>query len=394
MPNHKIVCHVATMTQWGGVERMLVDFLTAAKKSTFSHALLTTSSSEIIMAPIKNAGITTFEPKRRIKYDPSAPLQMAQWLRSQKTSLVHTYNAVGNAYGNIAALLANIPIYITGERGSVWRSNSHLYWLNRLACQRANVVVANSHASKLMVSSRYRVHPDKIRVIHNFVAPPLAANREIARKKLGLDNEFVVGSIGRLAPQKGYDVYIEAAKHVMRAHTQARFILIGGGEQEESLREQARLAGIADKFIFTGWRSDARDILPAFDVFVSTSMFEPFGNVLVEAGMLAIPVIAPHVDGIPEIVEDKVTGRLIRPTKEPVSTSNLPVRVVIDGKLSRPLVVDPEVLASTILELASDTDLRTGYGEAAKHRVCERFVLNRYLAETDLLYTEKLETAK
>ena len=387
------ICHISTMTNWGGVERMLVDFLSTNHQGSFAHSLLSTSSSPEILSEVQRRGVPIFEPKRRLRYDPTAIAQMAQWLRAQNVSIAHAYNAVPNAYGNLAALLANTPIFVSSERGTVWRSRSHLLWLNRLAYQRADAVIANSEASKLLVMKRYKVPAQKIRVIHNFVAAPLRVERETVRQQFGLTDEFVIGSIGRLETQKGYTVFVDAAQQVLQHLPNARFILVGGGEEEATLRKQVDDAGIADKFILTGWRSNAREILQSFDLFVSTSMFEPFGNVLVEAAMVGIPVIAPYVDGIPEAVADGVTGKLLRPSQRPTSITGLPSQVVIDGQLREPLMLDTEVLVDTILKFAANQDMRRAYGAAGKTRAYEMFTLAKYVGNVDRLYTDLLEAA-
>jgi glycosyltransferase involved in cell wall biosynthesis len=316
---------------------------------------------------------------------------MANWLRAQNTEILHAYNAVGNAWGNLAALLAGIPIFISGEHGSVWRAHSHLYWLNRLAYHRANVVVTNSMASKILVCHRYKVPRQKVKIVYNMVAPPETIDPLKTRSKLGLRNDtVVVGSIGRLASQKGYTVLIDSAREVLKSCKNVKFVLVGGGDQESELTQYVHENGISDNFIFTGWREDARELLNAFDIFVSTSIYEPFGNVFIEAAMLGIPVIAPRVDGIPEAVEDGVTGKLLRPVKIIPDGKNLPINVVIDGELSRPLMLDSVELAHTILEFINNCDLRRKYGEAGRRRAKTMFAPEKYMSEIQNVYSELL----
>ena len=382
------VCHIATMTQWGGVERILIDFLSHVDQTKISHSLLTTSNSSHIMTSIEQAGILNFRPSRQFHYDPTAVLQMAQWLRSQNVQIVHAYNAVGNAWGNLAALLAKTPIYISGEHGSVWRIRSLLYWLNRAAYRRAQCIIVNSAASKVLVCHKYQVDPRNVRVVYNIVAPPTQVDREKARFELGIGAELIVGSIGRLAEQKGYRVFIDAAKKILQIRTDIKFIIIGGGEQEADLQRYIQDLGIEDKFILTGWRQDARELLPAFDVFVSTSIYEPFGNVLIEAAMVGVPVIAPCVDGIPEAVADGITGKLLRPVNTILEKRALPPHVVIDGKLSQPLAIDATELAETILEFANYPDLRQRYGEAGQERAKTLCTVGQYINEVQKIYNE------
>jgi len=391
MSHRSSVCHIATMTQWGGVERTIIDFLTHADQMQLLHLMLATSSVAEVIAPIIQANIPTFTPTRRFHYDPAAMYQMAQWLKVQRIEIVHSYNAVGNAWGNLASIMAGVPVFISGEHGSVWRSRTFLYWLNRIAYRRANLVIANSQASQLMICRRYGVHPSKIRVVYNIVAPAESSSTQRARKEFGLTSEFVIGSIGRLVAQKGYSVLIKAAKEIVRVNPNVRFVVVGGGEQEAYLSEMVKEADLGDRFILTGWRRDARELLQAFDLFVSTSLSESFGNVLVEAGMAGIPVIAPRIDGIPEIVEDGVTGQLLYPSKSIQDKRSLPPRVVIDGELREPKALDPAELVDTILSYVRDPVLRAVHGEAGKKRAHTRFSMQRYLSEMDSIYSSLLQ---
>ncbi|NJN53426.1 MAG: glycosyltransferase [Anaerolineae bacterium] len=114
------VCHVSTMTGWGGVERMLVDLLTHVHQSEVHHHLLTTSSKPEILQEVWQANIPYFEPQRRWHYDLSAVFQMANWLKEKQIDVVHTYNAFANCWGYLAARLAKVPVFLAGEHGSVF----------------------------------------------------------------------------------------------------------------------------------------------------------------------------------------------------------------------------------------------------------------------------------
>ena len=278
-------------------------------------------------------------------------------------------------------------MFISGEHGSVWRISSFMYWFNRWAYRRADMVVTNSNASKTLVCHKYGVDPQKVKVIYNIVASSVAVDRAKARAKLGLGMEIVVGSIGRLAPQKGYTIFVDAARQVLQTRSDIKFLLIGGGEQEQLLRQYVRNLGIERDFILTGWREDARDLLPTFDIFVSTSIYEPFGNVFIEAAMAGVPVIGPRVDGVPEAVKDGITGKLLRPVKPVPGKETMPSHVLIDDQLSRPLAIDPEKLAETIIDFVDHPDMRRDYGKAGQKYAKSKFTITRYVSELQQIYS-------
>jgi glycosyltransferase involved in cell wall biosynthesis len=324
---------------------------------------------------------------------------MARWMRDNQIDVVHTYNTFANCWGGIAALLARVPVLVCGEHGTIWGASQPLSWLERRIYRRADQIVANSQASVMMLNQRYGVKPERTRVVYNAVAQSPGAEIEEIRTELGFDrNCLVVGSIGRLDTPKDFFTFADAAAMVLSSRLDVRFVLVGGGPLETELRRHANRLRIASRFVLTGWRIDARALLQAFDVFVSTSIREPFGNVLVEAALAGIPTLAPRVDGIPEAVMEGVTGLLLTPTEPVRSLSSagaapLPKRVLIDGKLQTPRSLNPQELADRILHLLAQPDLRQRYGQAGRARAIDRFSIDRYVNELEGLY-QGLGTAR
>jgi glycosyltransferase involved in cell wall biosynthesis len=138
---------------------------------------------------------------------------------------------------------------------------------------------------------------------------------EAARKRLGLPARCgpVIGSVGRLTRQKGYDVLLAAAPRVFDRLPDACFVIVGGGELAETLAAQARGLGIAERVYFTGVRDDIETILPGFDLFVSPSLWEGLPTVILEAMAAGAPVAATRVSGTVELVQAGVTGVLVAP---------------------------------------------------------------------------------
>ncbi len=128
---------------------------------------------------------------------------------------------------------------------------------------------------------------DKIMILKNAIDVDLFSYNPSVRKKyrreLGLDDCFVVGHVGRLTYQKNHDLLIEIFKQVCVEVPQARLMLIGTGELEDSIREKAYQYGLADKVFFMGKRNDVNCLMQAMDVFLLPSRFEGLPIVLVEA---------------------------------------------------------------------------------------------------------------
>ena len=385
------ICHVSTMTRRGGVETLLTDFLLNSNQNSYRHLLLTTSNKPEILQPIKQAGILHFQPLGIFRFDPLKIVQMARWMRFQNIQVVQSYNAFANAWANLATIIAKIPL-ITYEHGTIWQTRPPLEWLDRWAHRRAKIVIANSNASALLLEKRYGIPSEKIRVIFNAVPKLPSVDIQSLRSDWGIKKEkYVVGSVGRLEHVKNFSTFIRAAACLLNIRKDVIFMIVGGGDLENSLKTLVVDLGIADYFIFTGWRAEARSLIQLFDVFVNTSIRESFGNVLVEAALSGIVVIAPWIDGVPDVVVHGETGILLIPTI-PFKIDNLKVGKYITNKsfaqriYKKTRILDPEVLALTISKLLSRSDIRRNYGRNARIRAKKIFSLPRYIMEIETIY--------
>lgn len=181
-------------------------------------------------------------------------------------------------------------------------------------------------------------------VIYNGLDPARYAqpvDRATLRRDLGLPVDApIVGCFGRLTEWKGQSVLIEALTRLPRAHA----ILVGGaifGESgyEAALRAQVERLGLTQRVHFLGHREDVPALMQVVDIVVHTSTgFEPFGLVIVEGMMSERPVIATAVGGVPELIEDGVSGLLV-PPREAIALANALERVLMDHDLARRLAM-------------------------------------------------------
>jgi glycosyltransferase involved in cell wall biosynthesis len=158
---------------------------------------------------------------------------------------------------------------------------------------------------------------------------------------------FRVGAVGRLSPEKGFDVFVRAAALVARARPDVGFVVFGEGPTRPSLEELIRREGLAGRFVLAGFRQDLPAVLPGLDVAVSSSHTEGLPVAVMEAMAAGLPVVATAVGGTPEVVADGVTGLLV-----PVN--------------------DPAALAAKVTALLDDPR-RAAMGEAGRRRVRDEF---------------------
>lgn len=130
------------------------------------------------------------------------------------------------------------------------------------------------------------------------------------RRRLAGDHEPLIVSVGRMVPEKGFQVMVQAAAEVLQEFPHARFVIAGKGPMLEELRYRTQALGIADRFFLPGYVSDEDllKLLRVADVGVYPSIYEPFGIVALEGMAARIPVVVSDTGGLSGIVEHGVTG--------------------------------------------------------------------------------------
>jgi len=137
------------------------------------------------------------------------------------------------------------------------------------------------------------------------------------KQELDLPSEsFVIGSIGRLAPEKGFDIFIQSIPEILAVYPHAYFLFVGSGPLDNSLRQMATSTGVIKQVRFLGARSDIDEILPCMDLFVSSSRWEGLPTTVLESMAVGIPIVASDIPGNRELVQDQITGWIV-PSENP-----------------------------------------------------------------------------
>ncbi len=173
----------------------------------------------------------------------------------------------------------------------------------------------------------------------------------------------IVGVVARLEPEKGHPTLLEAWPLVLAVVPDATLLVVGEGSRREALEAMSHELGIAGRVVFTGRRDDVPAVTAALDVAVLPSYREALGLTILEAMALSRPVVASNVGGIPEMIEDGVTGLLVPPR-------------------------DPESLAGAIIRLLRDHPLADTLARAGHDLVHERFCIELMVEAVERIYDE------
>jgi len=352
------VCHLASGDLWAGAEvqlSLLVSSLQSMSEFDTSVILL---NDGVPASELRRRGIsTTVIPESRHSAA-SIVRQLVAYFAHRQVDILHTHNFKDNILG----ILSTLPygrcrrvrtVHGRGEpftglaaaKMRLYRGFDHLFtrWLvDRVV---AVSVDLESHLARSLGAQRVRcihngIDLEQVRVMN----PPTELRRAL---KLGA-HDFVIGTLGRLVPVKGLETFLKAACIIRDRKKNAKFVVAGDGPLKEMLHALARDYGLAQDVLFLGHRDDNYDVLAMMDVLVLSSLSEGIPMVLLEALALARPVVASRVGGIPEVIEDCITGLLFGAAHE-------------------------EELAEACMALMDDDNLAKQLGLAGQRRVRERF---------------------
>jgi glycosyltransferase involved in cell wall biosynthesis len=218
-------------------------------------------------------------------------------------------------------------------------------------------ILAVSHSAKEALV-RDGINAEQIHTVHNGIDTDKwrrDKGRPVLRRELSLPEDAVlIGTVARIAFQKDLPTFYTVARRVKEACPRAFFVIVGDGVGDEFARAQAgaRQSGVAEFLRFTGHRNDLLDVYASFDIFLMTSISEGLPNTLLEAMAMENPVVSTAVDGVPEVVEDGVSGYLTVPG-------------------------DATQLSAHVLRLIEDPELRQQCGKAGRRRIEESFCFSR-----------------
>lgn len=254
----------------------------------------------------------------------SSVVRLALLVRSGGFDLVFTNSAKADVYGTLAARLARCPSVIRlhdiVDSDAFSRLNIRLFKNCSKHLSARTLTVSRASEDRMAALG---VPRSKLLTVYNGIdleAEARPVDRDAVRRELGIEpGAPLAGLVGRLVDWKGPDYFIKAAARVASEVPGSRFVLVGDavfGEKGyvDELKGLADSLGLADRLVFTGFRDDVSSIMSSLDVLVHASTLpDPLPTVLIEAMAKSRPVVASAAGGVPEMVEEGVTGLTVPP---------------------------------------------------------------------------------
>lgn len=297
------------------------------------------------------AGLPAFQIADPSVLSVRAVRRLAWRVRRSGADLLHTHDYKSNVLGGLVARQA--------DRSMPWVATVHLHTTTtrRLKLYRAldlfllrladRVVTVSRDQRRLLL--RRGVDRRRVVLIPNVIDAEafsaLAAPRATTRAELGCDQDSpLLVAVGRLTPQKGIDVLLEALPAILEAVPGVTVLVVGDGISNDALQQTSRTAGLAARVRFLGAREDVPSLLAAADLVVIPSRSEGLPLVLLEAMAVGTAVVATDVGGMTDLVTDGEHGWLLPPNR-------------------------PDALAAAITDALTHDERRNTVAAAARHRV-------------------------
>lgn len=346
---------------------MAFNLLTSLKKRYPVRLTAIILNRGMLSAAVERLGITTVVIEESKASFLRVFLRLRDVVRDISPQIIHSHRYKENLLAYLVSSLKSRPRlvatqhgmperYTTAKRPLISLKERTNYWI---ISRKFDKAVAVSHEMKDSLITQHGLNKSKLRVIHNGIEIP----ENIQPKSNGIP--FAIGSAGRFTPVKDYPLLIEVARQVALHNKAVVFKLAGDGPERSKLQSMIEDFNLEGSFHFEGFIKDMADFYSGLDLYLNTSLHEGIPLTILEAMAHQLPVVAPKVGGIKEIVEDGVHGYL------------LPNR-------------DPAAFAEKCLALICDKALRNRMAVASRGQVCERFSADRMAADYFSIYEEVL----
>jgi len=353
--------HVDTARTWRGGQNQVLLTVNGLREIGQRAALVAHPDGELRRRASEGLELIPIAPRTEV--DLSAAWRLGRVVKKLRPDVVHAHDPHGIAMAALALSFAGgapAPVLVASRRVDFHlKGNS----LSRWKYRQVDCFVAASEAIRQMLvadgipSARTVTVHEGIDVEH-----AAAAERVNLHEALWLPHHApVVGNVAALVPHKGQRYLVEAAHLVVQEVPDARFVILGEGELREHLQRQVHEHRLEKHVLLPGFRTDILGCIKGFDLFVMSSVTEGLGTSLLDAMACGKAIVATSAGGIPEVVEDGVTGTIVPPR-------------------------DAHAMAAAIIALLSDDGRRRAMADAGLARVRSRFTVERMVAATASVY--------
>ena len=313
------VLHVVLSLGTGGLENGIINIINGSNKDEFHTDVICIRERGELHSRIENSSTKVFYDKELASGLVNSIKHIRKTILNEGYDILHTHGWATMLAGYLAikslTFNRNKPIIINGEHGTLYFESKQQIAIQRFLFKQMRLNLSVSVALVNEVSRRFNVSTNIFKAIINGVNvnkfAPNSEQRHSVREELNLIEEnLLIGSVGRLVEVKNYPSLIKAFAMVLKKQPNARLALAGDGPDKKTLEALIEERGLKNKVFLMGRREDVPSVMNAFDIFVLPSFREGLSNTILEAMSSALPVVVTNVGGSPEIVIENKTGHL------------------------------------------------------------------------------------
>lgn len=308
------ILHINTERTWRGGEQQTLNLLVGLNQRRITSDLVCQADSPM-EEQAAGAGINVFPISMRGEIDLAAGFQIRKLIKKFNYNIIHCHTSHAHSLAFLASIGSGVTRLVTRRVDfSIFR-HSFLKLSGIKYRFMADYYIAISHKIKEVLVND-GVPGRRIFVAHSGIDPQrfMQATGDHLLSEFDIKaNQKVVINVAHLAGHKGQIYLVRAIPLVLAKLPDTRFFIVGQGELMDELKETASKLGLKRELIFTGFRDDVADFYKIADLYVMSSVQEGLGTAVLDALALAKPVVATNTGGLPEIIHDGKTGRLVAP---------------------------------------------------------------------------------
>jgi sugar transferase (PEP-CTERM/EpsH1 system associated) len=377
MNDAPLIVHLIYRLDFGGLESLMVERINRMAAGAYRHAVVCLAGyNPAFASKISRPGVAIHALGKRPGQSPGTHVALWRLLRALRPAVLHSYNLSAVEYGP-AALLAGVPVRVNGAHGrdhdDPHGTNRKHNALRRLMVPFYDCCYANSAAMETWNREVIRVPAHKSRMLANGIDaerfhPPVPGEGGAPEGWPFGPGDVVIGTVGRVQAVKDHATLIDAFARLRERlpHLPLRLAIVGDGPLLEAMRARAAVLGLGDTAWLPGARTDVAQILRSLHVFAMSSIAEGTPGSALEAMASGLPVVGTRVGGIPEVVDDGVTGILVPPA-------------------------DPDAMATALGRYAAAPELAASHGAAGRERVLRQYSMTAMVAAYQGMYDSLCE---
>lgn len=304
------IVHIIPTLELGGAERIMVDLIVNGNRDIFEYSVVTIVGGGPLENELRAAGIPYYSLRKDLMFGLGMLVELTQLLNRLDPDIVHTHLFGAHLWGQVASMLNRVPIMVASEQNTDVDLGELRTRIKQVLSYSADTVIAGSDAIRDFLINQGHISDDKIVVIRNAIN----TQRYLEVPPSKFEQPMKLLAIGRLWPQKGHDILIDALSKLHAIPWQ--LTIVGTGDLLDDLMDRVTLHHLNDRVHFVGTKTDIPTVIAQHDVVVMPSRWEGIGLVVMEGMASARTVIASNVGGIPELIEHGKTGLLVQPENQ------------------------------------------------------------------------------